>query len=183
MFMVESWWPLREQLVTRNKWAPSPISHSSSSCSYMLNTENRHQDSHAEESSEGEIVALLLGKWAIGPNSPSWGEKVSICTRQGEAVVGDGPDELDGDSRDGPQTRPAMQRLEHTYTKQLFVACMKLKKNSAVFGILVQQTGSEPMPLAAEAWSPNHWITRGFPKVQSFLTLCFNLSIICIYVF
>ena len=61
----------------------------------MLNTENRHQDSHAEESSEGEIVALLLGKWAIGPNSPSWGEKVSICTRQGEAVVGDGPDELE----------------------------------------------------------------------------------------
>ena len=99
----------------------------------MLNTENRYQDSYAKESSEGEIVALLLGKWAIGPNSPSWGGKVSTCTRQGEAVVGDGPDELDGDSRDGPQTRPAMQRLGHTYTKQLFVACVKFKKKILQF--------------------------------------------------
>ena len=99
----------------------------------MLNTENRYQDSYAEESSEGEIVALLLGKWAIGPISPSWGGKVSTCTRQGEAVVGNGPDELDGDSRDGHQTRPAMQRLGHTYTKQLFVACMKLKKKILQF--------------------------------------------------
>ena len=64
----------------------------------MLNTENRHQDSYAKESSEGEMFALLLGRGGgICPNSPSRGGKVSTCTRQGEAVV---VDELDGESRD-----------------------------------------------------------------------------------
>ena len=61
--------------------------------------QNRHQHSYAEESSQGEMIALLLGRWSICANSPSGGGKVSTCTRQREAVVGDGPVELGGDSR------------------------------------------------------------------------------------
>ena len=44
----------------------------------------------------------LLYSWEGGgscTNSPSGGGKVSTCTRQREAVFGDGPVELGGDSR------------------------------------------------------------------------------------
>ena len=66
---------------------------------HCLNYQRGCTDSYAEESSQGEMIALLLGRWSICANSPSGGGKVSTCTRQREAVVGDGPVELGGDSR------------------------------------------------------------------------------------
>ena len=33
-------------------------------------------------------------------------------------------------------------------------------------GILVTQSGNEPVPLAVEAQSPNHWTTREVPEFK-----------------
>ena len=38
----------------------------------------------------------------------------------------------------------------------------------AAWGILFPWVGIEPMPLAVEAQSPNHWTTREFPWLCSF---------------
>ena len=41
----------------------------------------------------------------------------------------------------------------------------------AACGILVPRPGIEPGPPAVEAWSPNHWTAREFPKLSEFLLL------------
>ena len=45
-------------------------------------------------------------------------------------------------------------------------------------GISVPQPGLEPMPPAVEAWSPNHWTTREFPDISSFLMKEFKALIL-----
>ena len=52
-------------------------------------------------------------------------------------------------------------------------------------GILVPQPEIEPVPLALEAWSPNHWTTREFPSFQfSIFSLIISFgSVLYIYIF
>ena len=45
--------------------------------------------------------------------------------------------------------------------------------------ILVPQLGIEPGSPAVEAWNPNHWTAREFPKEPKFLILAeFSLKIL-----
>ena len=43
------------------------------------------------------------------------------------------------------------------------------------FGILVPQSGIEPVPPEVEAWSPNYWTAREAPRVEGHLISKFNL--------
>ena len=40
-------------------------------------------------------------------------------------------------------------------------------------GILASQLGIQTVLSAVEAWSPNHWIATGYPKMQCFLSVHF----------
>ena len=39
-------------------------------------------------------------------------------------------------------------------------------------GVLVPHGGTEPMPSAVKAWSPDHWATRDVPAL--FLYICYK---------
>ena len=48
-------------------------------------------------------------------------------------------------------------------TNTFFLNC-----TMGAYGILVPQLGIEPMPLALEAWSLNHWTSREVPVTNIF---------------
>ena len=43
------------------------------------------------------------------------------------------------------------------------LCCVLFVFGHVAYRVLVPQPGMEPMPLAVEAWSANHWTTREFP--------------------
>ena len=58
--------------------------------------------------------------------------------------------------------------VRHRWPRYLFFSliCLVFLLHHTVCGILVPWPGIKPKPLAVEAQSPNHWITREFPVIK-----------------
>ena len=52
----------------------------------------------------------------------------------------------------------------------LLLSFFNFWQHSAAYGISVPHPGTEPGPPAVGVWRPNHWTSRGFPKVDKLWT-------------